>query len=281
MAKTIKEIGDPDRLVAERETLSVCVITYNEADNISECLESVRWADEIIVVDSNSTDKTVEIARRFTDKVLLREWPGHVAQKNFAADQAGCDWILAVDADERVSTALRDEILQVLKKRDRGQIGFCFPRKNHYLGRWWTHGGWYPDLKLRLWRRGRGRWGGNDPHDHVVLQGLPGRLSGDLLHYSYRSITDHVVRMNSYSTIAARAKEEKEVRYHLLDLLVRPPWRFFRMYLLKSAWRDGIAGLTIAGIESFYVFLKYAKLWERQKLERGQGGDTGQRDPKR
>lgn len=281
MAKTYKEIGDPDRLVAERETLSVCVITYNEAGNIRECLESVRWADEIIVVDSNSSDKTVEIARGFTDKVLLREWQGHVAQKNFAADQARCDWILAVDADERVSPALRDEILQVLETRDGGRIGFCFPRKNHYLGRWWTHGGWYPDLKLRLWRRGRGRWGGDDPHDHVVLQGLPDRLSGDLLHYSYRNITDHVERMNSYSSIAARAKEEKEVRYHFLDLFVRPPWRFFRMYLLKSAWRDGIAGLAMAGIESFYVFLKYAKLWERQKSERGQVGDAGQRDPKR
>jgi glycosyltransferase involved in cell wall biosynthesis len=249
-----------------RDSVSACIITYNEAANISDCLDSVRWADEIIVVDSGSTDGTIEIARRFTDRVIVREWPGHVAQKNFAAEQARCDWVLSLDADERVSPELRQEITAVLEKGGAGRIGFWFPRRNFYLGKWWTRGGWYPDCKLRLWQRGRGRWAGDDPHDHVLLEGPTGRLSADLLHYSFRSVTDHVGRMNSYSSIAASAKLDRGVRFRRLDLVVRPPWRFFRMYLVQGAWRDGVAGLAMAAVETFYVFLKYLKMWEHERF---------------
>lgn len=270
--------GESARRGARRDTLSACIITFNEAANIAECLDSVRWADEIVVVDSGSTDGTVEIARRFTDRVIVHDWRGHVAQKNYAATQARCDWILSLDADERVSDRLRQEIGKVLEDGGDGRIGFRFARKNFYLGRWWTRGGWYPDYKLRLWRRGRGRWGGDDPHDHVLVEGPTGRLAGDLLHYSFRSVADHVGRMNSYSSIAARAKRDRGVRFRLADLLVRPPWRFFRMYLVQGAWRDGVAGLAMAVIETFYVFLKYLKMWEQDRFADTGPGRSQERD---
>lgn len=249
-----------------RETVSVCIITYNEAGNIAACLDSVSWADEIIVVDSHSTDDTVQIARRHTDRVIVRDWPGHVAQKNFAAEQARCDWILALDADERVSSRLGDDIQAVLRQADPARIGFRFPRRNYYLGRWWRRGGWYPDLKLRFWRRGHGRWGGEDPHDHVVLEGPVGHLSSELFHFTYRDISDHLRKLNSYSSIAARARLNHGGRFRYQDLLFRPPWRFLRMFVLKGGWREGVAGLILSANEAFYVFQKYSKMWEIQKL---------------
>ena len=255
----------------ERQTVSACIITYNEAGHIAACLDSVRWADEIIVVDSRSTDATVEIARRYTGRVIVRDWPGHVAQKNFAAEQATGDWILALDADERVSPALRAEIETLLASSAAdGPVGYAFPRRNFYLGRWWRRAGLYPDRKVRLWRRGRARWGGEDPHDHVIAAGPVALLRGDLLHYSFDSISDHVSRMNSYSSIVARTRQERGIAFRVADLIIRPPWRFVRMFLLQGGWRDGVAGLTLAAVESFYVFLKYAKIWERQHLPSSQ-----------
>ncbi len=249
-----------------RETLSVCVITYEEEHNLDDCLDSVRFADEIVVVDSGSTDRTAEVARRYTDRVIVREWPGHVAQKGFAAAQASSDWILAVDADERVTPELRAEIERVLEQGGNGALGYRFPRKTWYLGRWWTSGGWYPDLQLRLWRRGYGRWSGEDPHDRVELDGPPGRLEGDLLHYSYRDIGDHVRTVNFFTSVSARIKDEGGERFSVLSLLLRPPLRFFRMYVLQGAWREGVGGFIMAATGAFYVFLKYAKLFERKRL---------------
>jgi glycosyltransferase involved in cell wall biosynthesis len=242
------------------------VITHNEEHNLQECLESVRFADEIVVVDSHSADRTVEIAKTFTERVVVRDWPGHVAQKNFAADQASGDWILAIDADERVTDELREEIQTVLAQADGEPKGYRFPRKTWYLGRWWTRGGWYPDLQLRLWRRGCARWGGCDPHDRVELDGRPGRLQGELLHYSYRGIADHLRTLNFFTSVAARAKEKRGVRFRATSLFLRPPARFLRMYVLQGAWREGVAGFIMATIGAFYVFSKYAKMYERQRL---------------
>jgi len=248
----------------DRASISVCIVTFNEEDRILECLESVRWADEIIVVDSFSTDRTVEYARRFTDRIIQRPWPGHVAQKNFALDQAQCDWVLCVDADERVSPELAAEIQDVLRAPDRHEVGYTMPRKTFYLGRWIRHGGWYPDRKLRLVRRGTARWGGTDPHDRLHVRGPVEALKGDLLHYTYRDISDHLRTIDRFTSIAAREIHEAGGRHPLIRMLLHPPARFLRMYLLQFGFLDGVPGLLVAVLGSYYVFLKYAKVWELQ-----------------
>jgi len=253
-----------------RPKLSVCIVAMNEADRIADCLRSADFADEWIVVDSHSTDQTREIAADLGARVIERDWPGHVQQKNFALDAAEHDWVLCVDADERVSPELRASILAALGD-DARPDGFEFARRTWYLGRWIRHGGWYPDRKLRLFRRSLARWGGTNPHDHVEMDARVGLLRGDLLHYSYRSIADHLRTIDSFTTIAAREKRARGQRAGLLDLVGRPLWKFLRMYVLKAGFLDGIAGLVVAVTGSFYVFLKYAKLLELQ-LEEKRGG---------
>jgi glycosyltransferase involved in cell wall biosynthesis len=244
-----------------RPPLSVCIVAMNEEDRIAECLRSADFADDWIVVDSHSTDRTREVARDAGARVIERDWPGHVAQKNFALEQASHDWVLCLDADERVSPELRASILAAL---DRAELpdGFSFPRRNRYLGRWIRHGGWYPDRKLRLFRRGRGRWGGRNPHDRVHLDGTVVELTGDLLHDSYRSLSDHLRTIDSFTTIAASEKHAAGERATLIDVTLRPWGRFARMYLLKAGFMDGMPGFIAALMGTYYVFLKYAKLWE-------------------
>jgi glycosyltransferase involved in cell wall biosynthesis len=246
-------------------TLTVTVIAFNEEANLSDCLESVKWADEIVVVDSFSTDKTVEIARRYTDKVIQREWPGHVEQKNFALAQATKDWVLCIDADERVSPELAEEIRDVLSHPERAEAGYSVPRKTFHLGRWITHGGWYPSRKLRLVRRGRAVWKGVNPHDHLYVDGPVGEFKGDLYHYSYKDISDHLRRIDSYTTISARELHARGKGYALPHMLMNPPARFLRMYLLRLGFLDGMAGFILAALAAYYVFLKYAKLWEMRR----------------
>lgn len=245
----------------EKIPLSVCIIAHNEEDNIRACLESVKWADEIIVVDDYSDDNTAAIAREYTDRVIFHAWPGHVEQKNFCLEQGSRTWALCIDADERVSPELREEIQRELSHTPAWD-GFYLPRKTRYLGRWIIHGGWYPNYQLRLFRREKGRWGGDNPHDHVTLEGRAKPLKGDLYHYTYDSIADHIATVNSFTSIAARVKKQKHVRFAVLRMLLQPPGKFFKMYVLKFGFLDGIPGLIVAAIGCFYVFLKYAKLWE-------------------
>jgi glycosyltransferase involved in cell wall biosynthesis len=256
----------------DRVPLSACIIAFNEERNILAALESVAFADELIVVDSHSRDATRALAAGFRGKtpegnevrprVIERDWPGHVEQKNFAIDQAAHDWVLAVDADERVSPELRREIEAVLARGEAVADGYTMPRKTWYLGKWIRHGGWYPDRKLRLFRRSRGRWGGINPHDHVHVEGRVQELAGDLLHYSYRDLADHLRTVNSFTDIAAREKALRDVRWPVARMLVHPPFKFLKMYVLKRGFLEGTAGLIMAGIGALYVFLKYAKLWE-------------------
>ena len=254
-----------------RPRISVCIVAMNEADNIAACLKSADFADEWIVVDSHSTDTTRELAASSGARVIERDWPGHVAQKNYAIDQAANDWVLCLDADERVSPELRASLLAALDRPDLPD-GFEMARRTWYLGRWIRHGGWYPDRKVRLFRRSMGRWGGVDPHDHVQIGGRVVRLEGDILHYSYRSIADHLRTINSFTTIAAREKHAAGRRAGILDLTLRPLGKFLRMYALKLGFLDGRAGFVVAVTGAFYVFLKYAKLWN---LERGGDGTDG------
>ncbi len=251
--------------------VTATVITFNEERNLRDCLESVRWCDHLVVLDSGSTDRTVEIAREFTDLVVVADWPGHVEQKNRAVDLAPTDWILSIDADERATPELRAEVERVCAAEP-AEAGFSFPRRTWYLGRWIRHGGWYPDRKVRLFDRRRARWGGTNPHDHIEAQGPTVPLVGDLLHYTYRDMTHHLKTIDFFTEIAAREKDRRGDRLPLIGMLTRPPARFLRMYFLKRGYRDGFAGFVVAGLGAFYVFLKYAKLWER-RTQRGRSVD--------
>ena len=246
-----------------RPKLSVCVVAMDEAANIADCLRSADFADEWIVVDSHSKDATREIAAAAGARVLERDWPGHVEQKNFALGQAAHDWVLCLDADERVSPELRASILAALEAPDLPS-GFECARRTRYLGRWIRHGGWYPDRKLRLFRRSKGRWGGTNPHDHVRVEGPVARLGGDLLHHSYRSLADHVRTIDSFTTIAAREKHAAGRRAGPIDVTLRPLGKFLRMYVLRAGFLDGWPGFAAAVSGAYYVFLKYAKLREME-----------------
>ncbi|MCZ6692240.1 MAG: glycosyltransferase family 2 protein [Planctomycetota bacterium] len=248
--------------------VSVCIITYNEEGNLRECLESVRWADEIVVVDSKSRDRTVEIAREFTQKVIVRDFPGHVEQKNFCLAQAEHDWVLSLDADERVSPRLQEEIDSALSSGDVQVDGFSAPRKTFYMGKWIRHGGWYPDYKLRLFRRSRGHWGGENPHDRVSLDGSTRRLSGEILHYTYRDLGHHLEVINLFSRISADAKRARGVRFSTFRLFIHPPAKFFKAYFLKGGFLDGVAGFMVAVMGAYSVFVKYCKLWELSRVEK-------------
>jgi glycosyltransferase involved in cell wall biosynthesis len=248
--------------------LSVCIITCNEASNIRDCLASVAWADEIVVVDGGSTDETVRICREFTDRVFELDWPGHVAQKNRAVDRAANDWVLSIDADERVSTRLRAEIEAVMRGEP-AHAGYTMPRLTWYCGRWMRHGTWYPDRKLRLFSRAAGRFSGLDPHDRVEVRGSVGRLASDLLHYSYRDVAHHLEVTNRYTTIMAGLKAEAGVCCPLLRMIAHPPFTFLKGYVLRLGFLDGTPGLVAAVLGSVYEFLKYAKVWEAQRAAGG------------
>ena len=247
---------------APRRRLSVVVITRDEEERLRACLESAAWADEIVVVDAESTDKTVSVARDFTDRVIVRPWPGYAAQKGFAADQATGDWILALDADERISPALREQIETVLR-HDGPCDGYAVPRRNVFWGQWVRRGGMWPDWQLRLFRRGRGRFGQRAVHESVVVEGRVGRLPGHLEHFSYRDVDDFLARAERYSTLAAAdwVRQGRPVR-PLLDLVLRPPARFVRMYVLQRGFLDGWRGFLLAALYAYYVFLRSAKVWE-------------------
>jgi glycosyltransferase involved in cell wall biosynthesis len=245
--------------------VSVTVITLNEAAHIGGALESVAWADEIVVVDSKSSDETVSIARAHTDRVVVREWPGYVAQKNYAAELAAHDWILSLDADERVTPALASEIRSAVEGGPR-HAGYRMPRVTFHLGRWIRTTDWYPDYQLRLYDRRSGLWTGRFVHESVTIShGTIGRFDGELEHLAYRDISDHLETIDRYTTYAARQMHEAGERAGLLRLSGHPPLAFLRNYLLKGGIRDGVPGFIISAMNAYYVFLKYAKLAELQQ----------------
>jgi glycosyltransferase involved in cell wall biosynthesis len=244
--------------------LTVTVITRNEAANLAGALESVRWADEIVVVDSRSSDATVEIARRYATRVEIHDWKGYSAQRNSAAEIAAHDWILAIDADERVPPALATEIQQILSAGPTAR-GYRMPRVSFYLGRWIKGTDWYPDYQLRLYDRRVGQFNGKRVHESVELsEGHPGTLSNDLQHYPYRDISDHVTSIDHYTTLAAEEWSAAGRQTGVLDVIFHPPAAFLRNYVLRGGFRDGMPGFLISVLNSYYVFLKILKLWELQ-----------------
>jgi glycosyltransferase involved in cell wall biosynthesis len=254
--------------------LSVTVITKNEANDIGNALKSVAWADELVVVDSNSTDDTVAVARQFTDRVIVREWPGYVAQKNYAASVASHDWILSLDADERVTPALIDEIKSTLEGGPT-HGGYRIPRVTWHLGRWIRTTDWYPDDQLRLYDRRAAEWTGRYVHESVAVRGSIGRLRGELQHFAYRDISDHLETIDRYTTYAARQMHETGQRAAMRHLIGHPPLAFLRNYLARGGFRDGIPGFIISAMNAHYVFLKFAKLWAIQHQSQVQGSGFG------
>ena len=247
--------------------VTATVITRNEADNIAAALQSVSWADEIVVVDSGSTDDTVAIARRHAARVEVRDWPGYSAQKNYAAEIASNDWILSIDADERVPPELAAEIRALLAGGPAAQ-GYRIPRVAWYLGRWIRSTDWYPDYQLRLYDRRAGKWNGRRVHESVELQGTPGQLRHELQHYAYRDLSHHLATIDRYTTLAAEQWLAEGRTTNGLELLVHPRLAFIRNYLLRGGIRDGEPGLLVSKLNSYYVFLKLAKLWELQHTSR-------------
>jgi glycosyltransferase involved in cell wall biosynthesis len=241
--------------------LTATIITFNEAANIQAALESLSWADEIIVVDSESTDDTVAIARKFTSQVIVRAWPGYVAQKNFAAEQASHDWIFSLDADERVTPALAEEVKRTLASGPQA-AGYRLPRVTFHLGRWMRSTDWYPDYQLRLYDRRRARWAGKYVHESVKADGPVEYLRSELQHYAYRDHAHHLETMERYTTLAAKQMFEEGRRAGFFHVMLHPPAAFFRNYVLRGGFRDGKAGLTVSAMNARYVRLKFAKLRE-------------------
>ena len=244
--------------------LSIAIIAWNEEERLRACLESVTWADEIVVVDAESTDKTVPLAREFTDKVYVRPWPGFAVQKNFALEHTTGEWILSLDADERVTPELRAR-LEAILKADGPADGYSIPRRNIFWGAWVRHGGLYPDYQLRLFRRGAGRFVDDAVHESVRVQGQMEKLAEPLLHHSYRDLEDFVRRSNRYSTLSAQDWVRGGRPARLGDLIMRPLGRFFSMYILHGGFLDGWRGFVLAVLYAEYVFLRMAKVWEASR----------------
>ena len=243
--------------------ISSFVITYNEQDNIGECLESLQWTDEIVVVDSYSTDATVDIARDFTDRVLQREFAGHVDQTRYASQQTTHPWVLWLDADERMTQEAFEEVHQAMSAGGEDPAGYAFPRRTYFMGCWITHSGWYPQPKVRLWQRDRGEVVGEEPHPKVQLEGPRRVLHGDILHYSYPGgMKDMVETSKKYAWYAARERHKKGRRFSFLSLLLKPPGNFLKKYVLQLGMLDGLPGLAIAVGAAYYRFMREIMMWE-------------------
>jgi len=241
--------------------LSVAVITRDEEQQIAGALESVSWADELVVVDSHSTDLTVATARRYTDRVVSHEWEGYVAQKNYAASLATHDWVLSLDADERVTPLLAAAIQSTLTGEP-SCAAYRMSRVTWHLGRWIRTTDWYPDYQVRLYDRRRARWTGRYVHERMTVDGPVGDLDGELQHFAYRDIADHVETIDRYTTYAARQMHESGRRARWPHLGLHPPLAFLRNFVARRGFRDGSVGLIVSAMNAYYVFLKFAKLWE-------------------
>jgi len=251
--------------------ISATVITFNEETNIHDACESLTWADEVLVVDSGSTDKTRAIAAACGARVVNKDWPGFAAQKQFAADEASHDWVFSLDADERVSPELKAAIAD-LRKLDETKLadGYRMARRSYYQGRWIKGGGWYPDWQLRLFRKSRGHWQPRHIHESVKLDpdAHVEKLSGDILHYSVRDAAYHHRMIGErYAPLAAQQMFEEGRRTSTLKIAAAAPAAFVSSYFLKGGFRDGLAGISIASFAAHHAYLKHIMLWEKQKAE--------------
>jgi glycosyltransferase involved in cell wall biosynthesis len=240
--------------------VTVTIITKNEADHVEAAIDSVGWADEIVVVDCGSTDATVSLARAKGVRVAHRDWTGWIDQKNFAASLAAHDWIFSLDADERATPVLAAEIRRAIDSPT-PSAAYRVPRVTFHLGRWVRTTDFFPDFQTRLYDRRRARWTGKYVHESVTADGPVGQLREELQHYSYRDLADHMDRINHYTTLAARQMHERGRRASAVDLVVQGPAAFLRNYVLRRGFLDGTVGFTLSVVNGYAVFLKFAKLW--------------------
>ncbi len=246
--------------------ISGVVVCFNEEENIERCLKSLLWTDEIVVVDSYSTDNTISICKKYTDRIYQRKWVGINKQKEYAVSLAKNEWVFVLDADEVVSEELRREIKERLKL-DKGKYdGYMVKRHTFYLGRWINHGGWYPDYKLRLFKKDRAYFVGEDPHDKIAVRGNVAKLKGEIYHFTYKNISDHIKTINSFSETVAKKMLEKGEKFVFAKMIFKPFIKFFETYFYKLGFLDGIPGLIISILSAYYIFVKYAKLWELKNI---------------
>ena len=243
------------------EKISAVLIALDEERNIGAALESLAWADEVLVIDGGSRDNTIAECRTRGAKVIEHAFSNYVDQKNFALDEASHNWVLSLDADERVTNALTEEIQSMALSGFQAQ-GYRIPRVSYYLGRFVRSTAWYPDHQLRLFDRRQGRWQGQYVHESVRINAEAGKLRGEILHYSYDSISDHASRLNRYSGLAAEQMCDAGRRSSLFPALVFPPFVFLKNYVIKAGFTDGSVGFIVSVMNAYYVFLKYIKLWE-------------------
>jgi glycosyltransferase involved in cell wall biosynthesis len=248
-------------------TVSAFIVCLNEERQIRRCLESVKWCDEIVVVDSGSTDRTLEICKEYTNKIVYRSWTGYVEQKRHALSLCSSAWVLNIDADEEVSVELAEELQALVSADNRRYDGYYINRVSFFLNRWWRKGGWYPEYRLRFCRRLATTWGGVDPHEKASVSGDTAKCKGEMFHYSFTGLADFVKRSNTLCSHLVVSMLKRGVKCSVLDLLFRPIARFVKFYFLKRGFREGTAGFIVALIEAHTVFLKYALLWEGQKIK--------------
>ncbi len=246
-------------------TLTVVTLTLNEEKNIAECLQTVAWADQIIVVDSGSTDATLTLAKKFTNDIVTIDWKGYGEARNRALDVARGEWILWLDADERVPDELAKEIRATLSSPPAGIAGFDVARRAYFLGKWIRHCGWYPGRIVRLFRRGRARFSETRVHEQLSIDGPVGHLRNDLLHYTDVDLEQYFQKFNKYTSLAAGDLRSSGRTAGLLDLMFRPPFMFLKMYVLRLGFLDGMHGLILCTVSAAYVFVKYAKLWDSRR----------------
>jgi glycosyltransferase involved in cell wall biosynthesis len=243
--------------------ISAIIITYNEEKNIRDCLEGLKWADEIIVVDSESQDKTVQIAEELGAKTYSQKWQGYGRQKNYALSKATGDWILSIDADERVTPELAKEIQERLVSPSFS--GYKIARKAYFLDRWIKYGGWYPGYVLRLFQAGKARFAEKEVHEYVELSSKAGYLKNPLLHHTDDTLDHYLDKFCKYTSLASKELYVHRKRASFFDLFLRPILFFLKMYVAKRGFLDGIHGFILAVLSSFYIFVKYTKLWEKEK----------------
>lgn len=247
----------------KKETVGCAIVAFNEEGNLKSCLESAKWMDEIIVVDSFSTDSTIEIARQFTVRVFQRKWNGFGDQKNFAMDQVSTDWVFILDSDERIPEALRHEIEAVLKDRSPDRpVAYLVPRHNYYFGSLVLHAGCYPDYQLRLFRKGIGHLDDAEPHNKFIFRGKADFLRCPLIHNTRPTLKNFFEKFPNFTTLAARERLKTKRVVHYTDLLFRPAFTFLKYYAARKGYRDGMSGFLVSVLSSMYTFVKYAKLFE-------------------
>ncbi len=244
------------------QTLSAIVITYNEEENIAECLESVKWADEIIVLDSASEDKTVEISKKFTQNITDTGKISYAQKRNRGIDIAKGDWILWIDADERVSAELKKEIIEIINSGNNEADAYLINRKSFFINKFIRHSGWYPDYTLRLFKRSaKIRFNEAKVHEKIIYEGKRARLNAVILHYTDKNFEHYLNKLNNYSGLSAAELFENKKKASLVDIIFRPVFTFFKMYFLRLGILDGYMGLVLCTLSSFHVFTKYSKLY--------------------